>query len=165
MAASLLLGLLSGYRLGQMLNDLFGKPVDTEQAAAEEAAVLKVVQQFLAAINTNDPERARPILVSKAVFFSIRDKNQAIVVNSVKQFLYRLESRRKAYVERIWEPEISIRNGVATVRASYDLHIDGAFSHCGTYLFNLLKTTEGWKALSITYNMIKMYCPPRSTAY
>ncbi len=157
---------LSGYRLGKILNDLFGQPTDSRAADAEEVSVLKTVQQLLDAINNSDPDLARPILHSEAVFYSIRDKDgkPSVGVSKAKQFLSNLKKdqkkRKNQYFERIWEPEISIQGEMANVRAPYDFHVDNQFSHCGVDVFNLLKTAEGWKVTSITYDVLKTDCPP-----
>jgi hypothetical protein len=153
---------LSGYRLGRMLNQLFGRQADETDLASEEKAVLAVAQRLLDAINNGDPDLARPILLEDAVLYSIRERGGQQVMNSrtAKQFLNGIKKDKDNYVERIWNPQIDIQGIVATVQAPYDFHVNGKFSHCGTDVFNLFKTAEGWKITSITYDVVTEGCVP-----
>jgi len=153
---------ISGYRLGKILNQLFGEKEDLTEAAQEETAVLAVADQILEAINTKNPDLARPILLKNAVFYSIRNRKGKQVTSSqtAKQFLSSLKRGKDKYVERIWDAQTSIQGDVATVRAPYDFHVNGNFSHCGTDIFNLLKTSDGWKITSITYDVLTSECVP-----
>lgn len=153
---------LSGYRLGRMLNQLFGKQPDPAATSEAEPAVLAVVKQILQAINTGDPDLARPILLEEAVVQSIRERDGRKITGqqTAKQFLNGLKRGTDKWTERIWNPTVNIHGEIATVWAPYDFHINGAFSHCGTDIFNLIKTAEGWKVSALTYDVIKEGCAP-----
>jgi hypothetical protein len=62
-------------------------------------------------------------------------------------------------LERMWEPVVQVHDRVAMVWTPYDFYLNGAFSHCGTDVFTLLKESEGWKIASITYNVVREGCP------
>jgi hypothetical protein len=153
---------LSGYRLGRILNQLFGEEEQPKGTEKEVAEVLAATYQILEAINTKNPDLARPVLLEDAVFYSIRESRgkQVVGTETAKKFLSGLKKGRDKYVERMWNPQVSLQGDVATVRAPYDFHVNGNFSHCGTDLFNLIKTAEGWKITSITYDVVTEGCEP-----
>lgn len=152
---------LSGYRLGRMLNELFGGPGE-EKSIAEEKAVMDAVNRILQAINTRNPAIAEPALMEDAVFYSIRERHGEKITGeqTAKQFLRSVGKGSDRHLERIWNPRVQIEDDVATVSAPYDFHVNGAFSHCGTDIFNLIKTQEGWQVSALTYDVITEGCLP-----
>ena len=101
-------------------------------------------------------------LLPDASFHSIRvqDGKQMARTNSAKDFLKDLKKGKQKWVERIWDPVVTIQGEVAAVQAPYDFHSNGQFSHCGKEVFNLLKTADGWKISSITYDVQTEGCDP-----
>jgi len=67
------------------------------------------------------------------------------------EFGANLGTAKQEYLERIWNPKILIRGGIANVWAEYDFHLDGKFHHCGVDSFRLVKTSGGWKIAGIIY--------------
>ena len=57
--------------------------------------------------------------------------------------------KRANWIERAWNPEVKIVGTLATVWAEYDFHFGSTFSHCGYDAVQLLRTTAGWKIVSI----------------
>lgn len=51
--------------------------------------------------------------------------------------------------ERIWDWEVRIDDNLATVWTKYDFLLRGDFSHCGVDSFQLARSAEGWKIVSI----------------
>jgi len=59
----------------------------------------------------------------------------------------------------MWDPEVLVHGPIATVRTSYDFHVDGVFSHCGVDVFQFLLTDGGWIITGGTYAIERTGCP------
>lgn len=51
--------------------------------------------------------------------------------------------------ERIHDPLVRVDNDLAVVWAPFDFLVDGKVDHCGTDLFNLVKTDGKWLIASV----------------
>ncbi len=51
--------------------------------------------------------------------------------------------------ERIYDPEIRIDGGLATVWTFYAFYVGERLSHCGIDAFQLARTSEGWKVIAL----------------
>ena len=63
------------------------------------------------------------------------------------------------YDERVTFKDININNNIATVWAPYKFYLGEKFSHCGIDVFQLMKTANGWKIVSVYYDVRKGNCP------
>jgi hypothetical protein len=128
-----------------------------------EDQVLAAVQQFFDSMAARDVERAEEVLVPEGRFFNIRDENGKNVVRSFtnREFLDGLASRKEDVLERMWEPEVRIEGGIATVWTRYDFHRDGVFSHCGVDAFDLVfdeKDGGKWRITGGVYSVERENC-------
>lgn len=149
---------LSGYRLARLLKSIFHATPES----VEKEEVLRVVDQLLQSIHQKSAELAQPIVMDETLFVSsrIREGQKVTRTSTGKDFLNNLKKDKDPQIERIWNPSISIHGDLATVSAPYDFYAKGQFSHCGTDVFNLLKTAEGWKIVSIIYDVRTADCEP-----
>jgi hypothetical protein len=131
------------------------------QSPSERDAVLKVVQGFFDTMTARDVEGARKILQPQGRFHAIRirDGKPDIRAFSNEEYFADLKSGKTKMQERIWNPEVRITGGIATVWAPYDFWIDGKLSHCGTDAFDLIKTEDGWKLAGGVYTL-ESKCEP-----
>ena len=53
------------------------------------------------------------------------------------------------------EPTVMIDGDVAIVWAPYSFEVDGALSHTGVDVFNLLRTEDGWKVTGGVYSVVR----------
>ncbi|TNE72926.1 hypothetical protein EP331_05940 [bacterium] len=60
--------------------------------------------------------------------------------------------------ERIYDLEIKVDDGLASVFCPYQFYVGEKFSHCGVNYFTLTKTENGWKILTITDTRRKENC-------
>lgn len=65
--------------------------------------------------------------------------------------------------EQVWNEQISnliilVDDNLASVWMDYSFYIDKDFSHCGVNAMQLIKTTSGWKILSIIDTRRKENC-------
>jgi hypothetical protein len=119
-------------------------------AADEQQGVLAVVQRLFDAMSAHDSAAAAAVLIPDGRVMSIRAQGQ-VADSAQSEFAANLGTAKQKYLERIWNPKILIRGGIAHVWAEYDFHLDGKFHHCGVDSFSLVKTPEGWKIAGIIY--------------
>jgi hypothetical protein len=128
-------------------------------ADPEEKPVLAAVQALFDGMAAHDAEAVKATMTPDARLSSVRDgkvgptrtrdeKAQAVAGNPA------------ALLERMWEPKVFVRGGIATVWTEYDFHADGKLHHCGIDTFLLLKTVAGWKIFSGTYTAETEGCKP-----
>jgi hypothetical protein len=131
------------------------------QPPAERDAVLKVVQAFFDTMSAQDVEGARAILQPQGRFHAmrVRDGKPDVRAFSNEEYFADLKASTQKMRERMWNPEVRIHGLIATVTTPYDFWIDGKFSHCGTDVFDLIKTEEGWKIAGGVYTL-ESKCDP-----
>lgn len=136
--------------------------VGAQSSATDSAAVLAAAQTLLRSINTRDSSLAGPLLLPGGVFVSIREGSAGWTprVQTHAEFLTSLPSGKGQLLERIWSPRITIEGALGEVRAPYDFHVDGKFSHCGVDVFTLVKATNGWIVSGLSYTVQQTGCAP-----
>jgi hypothetical protein len=129
--------------------------------AAEQQAVLAAVQAFFDTMAAKDVTGARRVLMPEGRFSSVRERDGQTSIRSFtsEEYLKDLPGMKQSPRERMWDPDVRVRGRIATVWAPYDFWMDGAFSHCGIDIFNLIQTTEGWKLDGGLYT-VESTCPP-----
>jgi hypothetical protein len=132
-----------------------------QSTTAEHDAVLKAVQVFFDTMNARDVEGARNILQPQGRFHAMRTRDGKPDVHAFanEEYLADLQASKQTMRERIWNPDVRIHGLVATVTAPYDFWIDGKQSHCGTDVFDLIKTETGWKIAGGIYT-VETKCAP-----
>lgn len=128
---------------------------------SERDDVLKTVQAFFDTMTAADVEGARKVLQPQGRFHAMRVKDGKPDVRafSNEEYFADLQASKQKMQERIWNPEVRIHGLVASVTAPYDFWIGGKFSHCGTDVFDLIKTEEGWKIAGGVYT-VEQQCAP-----
>lgn len=136
--------------------------VRAQSFSQDSAAVLSAAQTLLKSINTRDTSLARPLLLPGGVFVSIRQGATGSTprVQTHADFLTSLPTGNGKFLERIWSPRITIEGTLAEVRAPYDFHVDGKFSHCGVDVFTLVKASSGWMISGTSYTVQQTGCAP-----
>jgi hypothetical protein len=132
------------------------------QGNADSAAVVAVVQRFFDAITRKDTALARSTMVPGAKLSSMRVGGATTLVRhqSDAEFVGFLASAKPALLERMWTPSVRVGGDIASLWTPYDFTIDGKFSHCGVDVFDLLKTSDGWKIVSVVYTAQAQGCAP-----
>lgn len=128
----------------------------------EEAAVLQAVERFFETMTSNDAVGAGEVLDPEGDFVSVRwteDGTPVVRRASNAAYLEGLGQETEGYLERMWEPEVRVHGPIAVVWTPYDFHVDGAFSHCGIDVFQLLRTQAGWTITGGTYTVERTDCP------
>ena len=132
-------------------------PVTTVVADESEdhRAVIQLLDDFFEAIKTGDFERMRTMMTPDGILYGYRETTDGPQVfrRTHTEFIDSLASAEARMVERIWDPEVMLEGRLATVWTPYDVYRDGAFSHCGTNNFSMLKTDDGWVIAGVVYSM------------
>jgi len=133
-----------------------------QEEGDDKAAVVATVQKFFDTMASRDVEGARRVLMPEGRMFSVREQNgqPAARATAVEDYLKSLGERKQDSRERMWNPEVRVHAGIASLWTPYDFWIDGKFSHCGIDNFDLLKTADGWKIASVTYTIERAGCAP-----
>jgi len=134
-------------------------------SSAEEKAVLATVQRMFDAMRTKDTAAFREIFEPNARLVGMRARangEQVVQVLPWERFGAMMAGdTRGQWIERAWSPEVRIRGSLATVWAEYDFHFGQTPSHCGVDAVQLLKTSSGWKIVSIADTYEATGCPKR----
>ena len=137
----------------------------TTHSAADEKAVLATVQRMFDAMRTRDTAAFREIFEPNARLVGMRARpngEQVMQVLPWERFGTMMAAdTRGQWIERAWSPEVRIRGTLATVWAEYDFHFGQTPSHCGVDAVQLLKTSVGWKIVSIADTYEASGCPKR----
>ncbi|MFY0644644.1 MAG: nuclear transport factor 2 family protein [Bacteroidia bacterium] len=118
-----------------------------QKSGNDEAEINAVIEQFFEALNAQDTASLRSIISPNTHFFVwIITSNDTITRRgSHDQWLESLVDPDLNLLERYWNVEIKIHQGIATVWTDYDFYVNNSFSHCGGNVFGLIKTDSGWK--------------------
>jgi hypothetical protein len=124
-------------------------------ATQDEEAVLAPINAMFDGMAKRDAAAIKkPLLLPGGGLFLMRDGKPAQM--TFDDFADRVGKPGKTQIEeRIHDPLVRIDNDVAMVWAPYDFLVDGKVDHCGTDLFNLVRTDGKWLIASIAYTTRK----------
>jgi hypothetical protein len=129
--------------------------------AQDERDVVAVVQKLFDVMATCDADGARAISMAEGRLYRVAVGGDAPVRSSTfEEFNASLAKCGAKRLERMWEPQVRVHKGIASLWAPYDFWLDGKFSHCGIDSFELVKTAEGWKLTGGSYTMEREGCAP-----
>ena len=132
------------------------------QDTADRSLVLAAVQTFMDVIGNRDVEAAKRVMLPDGRLVSSRDEDgkPTFRMQSHQEFFDSLPKGQGKNLERMWDPDVRIHGAIAIVSTPYDFHRDGKFTHCGTDVFNLVKTPDGWKIAGAMWTIQRTGCPP-----
>ncbi len=129
---------------------------------AETAAVLAPIERMFAALTAKDSAQilaqTRPEGRATAVL-TLPDGTRAMRTRTWTDFAVGLKDGPSRLEERLVNPVVDIDGDIAMVWSSYVFLIDGKVSHCGTDHFDMVRGTDGWKVLNITWTQRQKDCP------
>ncbi|RXH55299.1 nuclear transport factor 2 family protein [Granulicella sibirica] len=139
-----------------LLAGSFAAPL--KAATPEEQAVLAPVQAVFDGMAKRDAGAIQQPLLPGGMIFVIRDGKTTQVTFSA--FAERVGRPGPKIEERIHGPVVHIDGDLAVVWAPFDFLLEGKVDHCGTDLFNLVRTNGTWQIATIAYNS-HTDCPAR----
>jgi putative lumazine-binding protein len=114
----------------------------------EEKAVLAPVNEMFAAMAKRDAAAIKKPLLAGGSMVLMRDGKPTQM--TFEAFAEVVGKPGKAQIEeRIHDPLVRIDNDLAVVWAPFEFLVDGKVDHCGTDLFNLVRTDGKWLVASI----------------
>lgn len=147
---------------------LAGAPLAAQSAGADSTAereVLAVVQQLWDGMRTRDTVLLGSLFHPKALLWGVRqrqDGSEVVEPLEAAKFIEAVaRSPRGPWIERSFDPRVHIDRTLATVWTDYDFHIGTEFSHCGVDAFQMLRTADGWKIVSLADTFSREGCVQR----
>ncbi|HKW73925.1 MAG TPA: nuclear transport factor 2 family protein [Terriglobales bacterium] len=114
----------------------------------DEKAVLTPVNEMFQGMTNRDAAAIKKPLLPGGAMVLMRDGKPHQM--SFDAFADAVGKPGKAHIEeRIHDPLVRIDNDLAVVWAPFDFLVDGKVDHCGTDLFNLVRTDGKWLIASI----------------
>lgn len=152
-------------RLARMLAlpVLLGLPAQAPAQASPEAEVEAVVQELFRHMRAGDADAMAALMHDdvRLVTTSVRDGVPVAQVVPVAAWLDGVRNSEAELDERLYDVEVRVSQGLATVWTGYDLLVDGEFSHCGVDAFQLVETAQGWRILQVADTRRREGCPGR----
>ncbi|TPV94984.1 MAG: DUF4440 domain-containing protein [Myxococcales bacterium FL481] len=123
-------------------------PTVTEVPAdPAEQEIVGTVQQLFDALRVRDVNTLERVMVPDVLLVVADASGRRTVTRD--QFIAGLLGSDLDIEERIWRPEVAIDGPLATLRAPYDVQVDGERSHCGTDVVQLVRDGDAWRVVSV----------------
>ena len=117
-------------------------------ATPEEQAVLAPVNALFEGMAKRDAEAIKKPLLTGGAMVLMRDGKPAQI--TFEDFANRVGKPGTTRIEeRIHDPLVRIDHDLAVVWAPFEFLVDGKVDHCGTDLFNLVRTDGKWLIASV----------------
>lgn len=131
------------------------------QQHQQENEVKAVIKLFFEGMYKGDSTLIRKTLHPQIIFQGINKKVDSLRQESVKEFLNAVATKPKTEVwdERITHYTVHVDDNLAIAWTPYQFYLNQTFSHCGVNSFQLVKTKDGWKIISIIDTRRKKDCP------
>jgi len=126
----------------------------------EEREVLGVVQRLFDGMRTADSAVVRSVFHPDArlIRAGVRDGQPAVSISGIDGFVLAVGGATEVWDERLYDPSVQIDGNLASVWTEYTFHRGTEFSHCGVDAIQLVRTTEGWKIISLADTMRREGC-------
>lgn len=123
-----------------------------QSKADDEREVIRVVERLFEAMRTRNTAELRAVFDTSAHLVSsgVRDGVPFARSMPAERFIQAVGSAQgDEWIERFYDPEVRIDGNLATVWTYYTFHLGSRFSHCGYDAFQLSRTADGWKIMSL----------------
>jgi len=128
----------------------------------EKQDVLATVDRFFAALGQSDTTAIGQLMVPGSHFVLVEERQPRTVKMYPRDRYLRdiAKHPEDRLLERTWNVEVTVHDGLATVHAAYDFHVNGRFSHCGHDVFDLALLDGRWMITGGQFTMRVKDCPP-----
>ena len=144
-----------------LLPGLVSAPLSARALPADKAAVMAVVDRFVAGVGARDPAAVAATLRSEtgALFATeAADGTHSLRALTHDQFTARFAPGPERYEERITHPVVELDGDAAMVWADYVFLIDGKLHHCGVDHLGLVREQGEWKIATATFTSRTTSC-------
>jgi len=123
-------------------------------------SVMTVVKRLFDGMRSRDTALMRSTFAPGTVLGGVPRAGQPVRFTPIDAFITGIGSAPAGQVlnETLYDPEIRIDGGLATVWTFYTFHIGERLSHCGVDAFQLVRTSEGWKISALADTRQTMGC-------
>jgi hypothetical protein len=145
----LVLFLAAATAAGFLINSLHAAaPLSAEPSAKDAQAVLDPITAMFDGMAKRDAAAIKKPLLPGGGLVLMRDGKPTQM--TFDAFAEAVGKPSKTQIEeRIHDPLVRIDNDLAVVWAPFDFLVDGKVDHCGTDLFNLVRTDGKWLIASV----------------
>jgi ketosteroid isomerase-like protein len=111
-----------------------------------------VVAALFEAMLAGDADSMRALMHPdvRLISTSVRDGAPVVQVMAVDRWLEGVRASTRALDERIYDTQVLLDGGLASVWTRYDLFVDGTHAHCGVDHVLLVRTADGWRIVEIS---------------
>jgi hypothetical protein len=135
----------------------FTLAVTSIHAVAQDSSVLSPIDAMFQGMTDRNPAAIKAAALPGTMLILMRDGKPEQM--TIEVFAEHLSKPSKTHIEeRIHDPLIRMDNDLAMVWAPFEFLVDGTPDHCGTDLFNLVKTDGKWLIAGIADTGTKQ-CP------
>jgi hypothetical protein len=122
--------------------------ISSHAATTEKQAVMAAVTEMFDGMSKRDAELIKKPLLTGGSMVLMREGKP--VQMTFQEFAERVAKPGTTHIEeRIHDPLVRIDHDLAVVWAPFEFVEDGKVDHCGTDLFNLIRTDGKWLIASI----------------
>ena len=133
--------------------------VSSHAATTEKQAVVAAVMELFDGMSKRDAELIKKPLLTGGSMVLMREGKP--VQMTFQDFAERVAKPGTTHIEeRIHDPLVRIDHDLAVVWAPFEFLEDGKVNHCGTDLFNLIRSDGKWLIASIA-DTGRKNCPAR----
>ena len=132
--------------------------------ADDQADVRAAVDQWLAAINSNDADGLAARQLPQGMTFRqlhTPDGSLKLSSRSNAEWVERARGETQKFHEQYWQPTILVHGGIATFWAPYSFDVNGKRSHCGVDVFDLVKVDGRWLIANAMWTVEPQGCEKR----
>ncbi len=125
-------------------------------AAGEEAAVLAVLDRYMAAISAKDTRAMAALQTPDGMTYRARAVEGGgwdVTSRSNPSWADPSRADARTHRERYWSPAVLVRGGIAVVWAPYEFWLDGKTSHCGIDVFDFVRIGGAWRVANAMWTV------------
>ena len=124
-------------------------------SADDKADMLAVADEALERINAEDSAGLAALMIPETMIY-IGDTHEGRDRVRTRDYVSTRDRVIEAdLIERGWDPTILVSGTIGVIWYPYDIYVDGAWSHCGVDVFNMIRTESGWRIAALQYNVLQ----------
>ncbi|MBK7905076.1 MAG: hypothetical protein IPJ78_00770 [Gemmatimonadetes bacterium] len=141
-------------RRAAMLAGLFllvAPPARAQTTSADSAAVVGVVERYIAAMSARDTAYLRAASLPTMATVGVTVATGAVAVRTLGEFLVGMASDPRVFSGVLRSPAVTVDGPIAHLVAPYVTRFDGIVSHCGIDHYVLVRSGGRWLASQMVF--------------
>ena len=133
----------------------------TTAYSQDEAGALAAVERIVEGMRAANSAMVTDVFAVDARFAVLNsvDGPAAVAVQSVDRWIESIGGSEGRWNEQIYDVDVRVNGGMASIWAPYTFYLDGAIRHCGVNSIELLHDAEGWKVTQLSDTQRTDDCP------